>query len=84
MLNAHQMRQIAVAARLGEHTTAGIDEDNRQISGRCRSDHIARVLLVARRIGDDVFTCASRKIAISHVDGNTLLAFSLQAIGKQR
>lgn len=47
-------------------------------------DHVARVLLVPGRVGDDVLACAGSEIAVGHVDGNALFAFGLQAVGEQR
>jgi hypothetical protein len=45
--------QVAVAPGLGQHALARVDQDHRQVGGRRAGDHVARVLLVARRVGDD-------------------------------
>ena len=46
-------RKIGMAARLGKHPLAGVDQDHRGIGGGSGGEHIARVLLVARCVGDD-------------------------------
>ena len=47
---------------------------------------ILRVILLfmARRIGNDEFAFRRRKIAVSNVDGNALLAFGAKSVGQQR
>ncbi len=82
--NAQQVGQVGMAAGLGEHALAGVDQDDRQVGGRRGGDHVARVLLVARRVGDDVLACSGGEIAIGDVDGDPLFALGLQAVGQQR
>ncbi len=81
--DAHQRHQIAVTARLREDALACIDHQNRRIGGRSTSDHIARVLLMAGRIGDDELTLVGREETIRDVDGDALLAFGGEAIDEQ-
>ena len=82
--NIDQVRQIGVAARLRQHAFARINEDDRQVGGRGGGDHVARVLLVAGGIGNDVFARAGGEITVSDVDGNALFALGLQTVGEQR
>ena len=70
--------------RLREDAFGGVDQNHGQIGGGSAGGHVARVLLVARRIGDDEFPARSFKIAVGHVDGDALLAFGAQAVGEQR
>ena len=53
--DADQMREIGMPARLREHALARVDQDHREVRRRGAGDHVARVLLVARRVGDDEF-----------------------------
>jgi hypothetical protein len=70
-------------ARLGHNSLAGVDENNGQVRGGSSGHHVARVLLVARSVGDDEFAFQRSEIAIGNVDGNPLLALRLQAVGEQ-
>ena len=62
----------------------GVHQNHGQVGGRSTRYHIAGVLDVAGRIGNDEFPFRGGKIPISHVDGDALLAFGPQAIGEQR
>ncbi|MNL03383.1 hypothetical protein D3C87_1239200 [compost metagenome] len=46
--------------------------------------HVAGVLLVARRVGDDELAARGGEVAVGHVDGDALLALGFQAVGQQR
>jgi hemin uptake protein HemP len=61
----------------------GINEDDRQIRRRRARDHVARVLHVSRRVGDDELTAGRGEVAIRHVDRDLLLALGTQSIGEQ-
>ena len=62
---------------------AGVDEHDRDVGGRCAGDHVARVLRVARRVGDDEAAARCGEVAMSDVDGDALLALGTQTIGQQ-
>ena len=83
MLDAEQMREIAVPPRLDEHTLARIDKDNRQISGRGARDHIARILLMTRSIGDNELALFGCEEAVGNVDCYALLALGRQSVDQQ-
>ena len=84
MRHAEQMRQIGVALRLRQHALARIDQHDRQI-GRTRArDHVARVLLVSRRVGNDELALRCGEIAVGNVDGDALLALGKQTVGQKR
>src|SRR3546814_9289715 len=67
------MREEAVAARLGQHTLARVDQDDRQVGGRGAGHHVARILLVPRRVGDDELALFGGEEAIGDVDRDPLL-----------
>ena len=46
--------------------------------------HVARVLLMARRICQNEFAFRRREIAVGDIDGDALLPFGAQAVGEQR
>ena len=81
--DAQKRRDETVPPGLRQDAVAGVDENHRQVARRSARGHVARVLLVPGRIGDDEFAFRGRKIAVGHVDGNALLAFGLQAVGQQ-
>src|SRR5262247_1935753 len=83
MRNAHQARDIGVAARLRDHSVACVDENHGQIGSGRSGQHVARVLLVARCVGDDKLAFGRGKIAISNVDRNALLPLRHKPIGEQ-
>ena len=45
--------------------------------------HVARVLLVARRVGDDELALVGGEVAVRDVDGDALLALGQQPVGEQ-
>ena len=80
LTDAQERDQEAVPPGLGHHTGSGVDEDERQISrGRAR-DHVARVLLVARRVRHNELSPFRGEEAVGHVDGDPLLAFRRQTV----
>ena len=73
-----------MASGLCQHASASIDHDNRYISSRCASNHIAGVLLVARRVCHDELALIGREEAVGHINGDALLALCGQTIDQQR
>ena len=82
--NAQQGGDERVPPRLRQHAMARVDQHDGQVRRGCAGGHIARVLLMPRRVGDDEFALRRRKIAVGHVDGDALLALGAQAVGEQR
>ena len=82
--DAEQRGDEAVAAGLGDHAIARIDQHHREITGRGAGGHVAGVLFVAGRVGDDEHPLVGGKIAIGHIDGDALLALGFQSVGQQR
>ena len=71
-------------ARLRQHALARVDQDHREVGGGGAGDHVARVLLVARRVGDDELALVGREEAVGHVDRDALLALGGEAVDQQR
>ena len=82
--DAEQRHQVAVSAGLGEHTVAGIDEDDRRIGGGCPGDHVARVLLVPGGVGHDELAVLGGEEAVRDIDGDALLTFCGEAVDEER
>ena len=81
---AEQPDEIAVAARLREHALPRVEEDHGAVGGRGAGDHVPRVLLVARRVGDDVLARVGREEAVGDVDRDALLALGGEAVEEER
>ena len=77
------MRQITVAARLGQHALARIDQDHRQVGRRRARHHVAGILFVPRRIGDDELALLSVEEAVGDVDRDALFALCGQTIDEK-
>ena len=61
-----------------------VDQYHGGVAAGGGGDHVAGVLLVAGRVGNDELALAGGEVAVSHVDGDALLALGLQAVGQQR
>ncbi len=81
--DADQADQERVAAGLGQHALARIDQDHREVGGRRAGDHVAGVLLVAGRVGDDELALVGGEEAVGDVDGDALLALGGEAVDQQ-
>ena len=84
MRNAEQRCDDGMATRLGLQAFACVHQNQRKVGSTGAGHHIARVLLVAWRIGDDEAAFQCREIAVSHIDGDPLLAFRREAICQER
>ena len=84
LADAEQRDDAGMPPRLREHASAGIDQEHGEVAVRSAGRHVARVLHMARRIGDDEFAARRREIAIGNVDGDLLLALGLEAVDQER
>jgi hypothetical protein len=82
--DAEQRGDDRVTARLREHALTGIDQHDGKIGCRSARRHVAGVLHMARRVGDDKLALRRRKEPVGDIDGDALLALGLQAIDQQR
>ena len=80
VLNAQQRHQEGVSTRLGDDTRTCIHEDNGQVGRRAARNHVARILLVPRRVGNDELAVVGREVAVGYVDGDTLFTFGFQSV----
>ena len=62
----------------------GVDQHQREVRGGGARDHVARVLHVPRRVGEDERAPRRREVAVGDVDRDPLLALRAQAVGEQR
>ena len=83
MLDAEQRDQVGVATRLRDDSRACVDKDDGKVGRRAAGYHVARVLFVPRRVGNDEFPLVGREVAVCHVDGDALLALCLQSVEQQ-
>ncbi len=73
-----------MAPRLRQHALARVDQHDGEVGVRCAGRHVARVLLVARRIGHDELALVGRKEAVGDIDGDALLALGGEPVHQQR
>src|SRR5262249_43979687 len=64
MLDPQERDDERVALGLDEHAVTGVDEDDGQVGRRGAGRHIAGVLLVTGRIGNDEFAFVGGKVAV--------------------
>ena len=74
----------ACRLRLRPDAVPGVDEQDGDVGGRGAGRHVARVLLVAGRIGEDELAARGREVAVRDVDRDPLLALGAQAVGEER
>ncbi|KAG0761039.1 hypothetical protein G6F22_018981 [Rhizopus arrhizus] len=86
--DAQQARDGAVPLGLGQQLAVGrargVDQDDRDVGRRGPRDHVARVLLVPWRVGNDEFARRRGEVAIGHVDGDALLPLGFQPVAGRR
>ena len=84
MADAEQRHDVAVAARLRQQALARIDQHHGDVGGGRAGGHVARVLLVARAVGDDELALVGAEEAVGDIDGDALLALGGEAVEQQR
>ncbi len=83
VLHLQERRDHRVTARLLEYTLARVDQDEREVGGRRAGHHVARVLHVTGRVGDDELAARGGEVAVRDVDRDALLALGAQAVGEE-
>ena len=69
--------------RLRQDALARVDQHHRKVGGRGAGRHVARILFMAGRVGDDELARRRREEAIGDVDGDALLALGLQPVDQK-
>ena len=72
-----------MAPGLRHDTLARIDEEDREFCVRCPGRHIARVLFMSGRIGNNERTPRRREEPVGNVDRDFLFALRLQPVNEQ-
>ena len=73
-----------MTARLHQHASACVNKQHSGVGGACASDHVARVLLVARRVGHNKLALVSAEESVGHINSYALLTLRGQAIHQKR
>ncbi len=83
--DAEHRADVGVPTRLRQQVPAAMDvaQNDRQVGRRRTGRHVARVLLVAGRVGDDELALVGREEAIGYVDRDALLPLGRQAIDEK-
>ena len=81
--DAEERHDVGVPAGLGEDAGARVDEEDGEIGGRSAGRHVAGVLLVAGRVGDDEPAPVGGEIAVGDVDGDALLALGDETVDEE-
>ena len=84
MPDAQERGDDGMAARLRQDALARVHQHDRKVGGRGAGRHVARVLLMTRRVGDDELALRGREEAVGNVDRDALLALRLETIDQQR
>ena len=82
--DADEVGEQGVAPGLGREPLAHVDQQHGELGGGGGGDHVAGVLLVARRVGDDEGARAAAEVAVGDVDGDALFALGDQPVGDER
>ncbi len=69
--------------RLRQDALPGVDQDDGEIGVGGARRHVARVLDMARRVGDDELAAGGREETIGDVDRDALLAFGREPVQQQ-
>ncbi len=83
MTDSEHLRDPGVTPGLGKDSLASVNQDEREICGRGAGRHVAGVLLVSGRVGDDEAAAGGLEGAVRDIDGDALFAFVLQAVHEQ-
>ena len=84
MANAEQRADQRMPPGLRNHPIARVDQQQREVGGRGAGRHVAGVLLMAGRVGDDERAPLGREKPVGDVDGDALLALVFEPVEQQR
>ena len=81
--NAEEGAEIGVTLGLSDDAGACIHEDDGEIGGGAAGNHVSRVLLVSRSVGNDELAFVGGEVAIGNVNGDALFALRLQSVAEE-
>ena len=81
--DAEERAEVGVATGLGDDAGACVDKDDGEVGRRPARNHVAGVLLVARRVGYDELALVGGEVAVGHVDGDALFALGLKPVAEE-
>src|SRR5581483_6867134 len=81
--DAQDRGDVRVAARLLDDAVPGVDQDHRHVGCRRAGDHVARVLDVARRVGELEAAARRHERPVGDVDRDPLLALGAQSVREE-
>jgi hypothetical protein len=84
LADAQQGCDGGVAAGLHQQALARVHQQDRHIGGRGAGDHVAGVLVMPRRVGQDEAAARGFEETVGDVDGDALLPLGGQAVHQQR
>ena len=84
MANAEQRADQRMPSRLRQQPFACIDQQDSKLGGRGARRHVARVLFVTGRVGDNEGAARRREEAVGDVDRDPLLALVFETVQQQR
>src|SRR5258708_36518847 len=73
-----------MVTRRWTYAIARVQKEGGDVGRGCTGRHVARVLLMTRRVGENELAFRRGEIAVGHVDRDALLSFRLQPIGEER
>ena len=83
MTDAEQRRDARMTARLLEDPEPRVDEDERGVGRRRAGRHVACILHMTRRVGDDELPLLGREVPVRDVDRDALFALGGEAVGEE-
>ena len=82
--DAEQAGNGGVAEGLREDALLRVDQDQGEVRGRGAGRHVAGVLDVSWRVGDDEAAPGGLEAAVGDIDGDALFAFRLETVDEER
>ena len=84
VLDTHKGTDTGVSSGLYQHALGGVHQDDRQLREGSAHGHVSCILFMTRSVRHDERTVVRGEVAVSHVDGDTLLSLRHEAVQKQR
>ena len=82
--NSKQGCNVGMTAGLRKQTFGAVHKNHCKVRRGSARGHVARVLFVSGRVGNDELPLWRLEIAVGNIDRNSLFAFGAEAIGEKR